>query len=253
MYCNILTPEGFTNAIILLLKAKPGNGGVHFGIVCSSWVYINRGTSLRTKTRPLGDSRESSVNMANEMVSRSCLLILLATALGLVWTVEQPVTSLMQYHPRFQLLFKLMKDTMRKPIYRLLVKMGDFGAATEKACWIYTNKKWMASIINFKLRVKKKVRTTQVVQVYQDKKGQTKIMGGKDMKKSQVYPMQFGKAMARTFNIYRESLQKEFLEFKARVDKAFMHSDEHHKETAEDPWADANLMPVFRHLLGRGG
>ena len=48
------------------------------------------------------------VTYGNLMVSRCIALIHLAAARGLVWVLEQPSSSLMQYHPRFQ---QLIRDT----------------------------------------------------------------------------------------------------------------------------------------------
>ena len=35
------------------------------------------------------------------MVSRLCLLLLIATARGIAWVIEQPASSLLRHHPRF--------------------------------------------------------------------------------------------------------------------------------------------------------
>jgi hypothetical protein len=41
------------------------------GVVCSSWVPINVGTSLRSYLDPLGDQTNAKVMLANTMVSRT--------------------------------------------------------------------------------------------------------------------------------------------------------------------------------------
>jgi hypothetical protein len=51
----------------------------HFATVCSSWVLINRSTSRRSITNVLGGPRPRPyVRLANRMVSRACLVMLIA-------------------------------------------------------------------------------------------------------------------------------------------------------------------------------
>ena len=40
------------------------------GVLCSSWVFMNAGTSLRSVLLPMGNTRLPSVQSANMMVSR---------------------------------------------------------------------------------------------------------------------------------------------------------------------------------------
>ncbi|CAE7781920.1 unnamed protein product, partial [Symbiodinium pilosum] len=53
--------------------------GPRFGMyqpVCSSWIWINRSTSKRSKAAPLGDESLFTVQQANQMVSRTILAML---------------------------------------------------------------------------------------------------------------------------------------------------------------------------------
>jgi len=72
-----------------------------FGIVCSSWVWMSRSTTGRNGLNVLGNVTESTMN-GNRMVSRVVLLFMLASARGAACFLEQPVTSLMYLHERFQ-------------------------------------------------------------------------------------------------------------------------------------------------------
>ena len=69
------------------------------------------------------------------MTSRLMLLLRLAVALELSWMVEQPVTSLMVKHPRFQELLGLTE------VFRQAVHLGAFGASSSKPIHIYSNSK----------------------------------------------------------------------------------------------------------------
>lgn len=57
-------------AISTILNCKPGAFIVLLGVVCSSWTAVNRGTSRRHVTHPLGWQDYSYVQDANIMVSR---------------------------------------------------------------------------------------------------------------------------------------------------------------------------------------
>ena len=57
--------QGWFLSLKTLLRVVQG-GLVHAGPPCSSWVWINRGTSGRSSWRPEGDRSQMSVVEANE-------------------------------------------------------------------------------------------------------------------------------------------------------------------------------------------
>ena len=128
--------------IVAALKAKPG-ANYHFGLVCSSWVALCRFSSGRAFLAPHGNEELPWVEAGNRMVSRRALLrqnfhevvcelslaclcsvlmahylyprfILIAYLLmsrGAHWTLEQPASSLMYRHRRFQEMCRRVKAT----------------------------------------------------------------------------------------------------------------------------------------------
>ncbi|CAK9096088.1 Uncharacterized protein SCF082_LOCUS45127 [Durusdinium trenchii] len=121
---DILSDQGFSNMIFQILNLKPGSG--HFTApVCSTWVFMSRGSTGRRKDNPLGSEHYDSVNQANIMVGRVCVLLLLAAAKSIFWILEQPINSLMEHHPIFQALMKLV------PIRRMPTHMSWFGGHKE--------------------------------------------------------------------------------------------------------------------------
>jgi len=56
---------GWMNALKMTLQLKPG-GLLVGGPPCSSWVWINRATSKRSKVRILGDSSREYVRLSNQ-------------------------------------------------------------------------------------------------------------------------------------------------------------------------------------------
>lgn len=69
---------------------------------------------------------------ANHQVARVALLLLLASAKGIWWCLEQPRGSLLELHPMMQKVFKLLR------VWRKHVRMSDFCAPTEKGTWLYS-------------------------------------------------------------------------------------------------------------------
>lgn len=144
---DILTPVGFANMIWQTLNLKPG-AGFWSAPVCSTWVYLpgaqinmhenrfprSRGSTGRTKGRPLGWQDRESVRAGNVMVSRVCLLLLLCQCKGIVWALEQPCNSLLEGHPCFQ---KLMTQH-KMAIHRVSTCLQYFGGPTRKPTWIYS-------------------------------------------------------------------------------------------------------------------
>ena len=59
-----------------------------FGIVCSSWVSCNRGTSQRSVLLPQGDTSREYIKLPNCMTR------------GGTYFVEQPGSSILWYYPR---------------------------------------------------------------------------------------------------------------------------------------------------------
>ena len=93
----------------------------------------SRGSTGRRKDNPLGWEHYDSVKKANIMVGRVCILLMLAAAKSIFWILEQPINSLMEHHPVFQALMKLI------PIRRMPTHMSWFGGATRKPTWLYSS------------------------------------------------------------------------------------------------------------------
>ena len=126
---NMLHEMGFVYAIHLGLKIVPG-GGSNTAPVCSTWVWLSRGSTYRTAFNAMGDLGLDCVRKANVMVSRVMLLCWLHCAMKAFWVLEQPVNSLMEMHERFQELASKIK------IYRTTIHMGRFGGALLKPLWL---------------------------------------------------------------------------------------------------------------------
>ena len=92
----------------------------------------SRGTTKRSSSNPMGDPSVKSVAEGNQMVSRCALLLIIAFCRGLFFVLEQPRGSLLEVHPAMQKIFRKFQ------IYRKAIKMGNFGAGSDKPTWLYS-------------------------------------------------------------------------------------------------------------------
>ena len=141
---DILMPEGFAYAMMLLL-ALEGGGGVWAGIVCSSWIGLNRYTSGRRPWKPLGHIQYVSVRDGNMMAARLAALLIVAEALGLWYVVEQPAGSLLFCHPRMQ---RIIATTI---VSKYKFRQCDFGAVSPKPTWLWSNRSFVRLLDDEKL------------------------------------------------------------------------------------------------------
>jgi hypothetical protein len=78
-FFDLCSPVGFLTALFLCMRLK-SNGMLWLAPVCSSWVFMNRGTSQRSWWNPLGQDTYESVRQGNLQVSRCMLLVRLVEA-----------------------------------------------------------------------------------------------------------------------------------------------------------------------------
>lgn len=207
---NWLRANGFAYAIHLALSLGDASQAV-MAPVCSSWVWVNRSTSGRSIQRPLGDCSKDYVRLANIMVARCALVCLLLSAKGCFWLLEQPSGSLLEQHPRMQWLIKSLK------LWRVYIRMGDFGAETGKPTWVYSAHKEILDLQQYKtceFNPKKTTPMTTVV-MYRDD-GTLAITGTQALKGTQSYPSGFGNAVSELYLANKENIERDFRAFKAR-------------------------------------
>ena len=162
---DITTPAGFCIAVELVLRVKEG-GMIHLAPPCSTFVWVNRGTSGRSRERPEGRTQIKGVALANLIAVRCVLLVLLAMARKVHWILEQPSSSVMALQPRFKELFAKHK------IITTFTWMGMFGGETPKATVLYSSSPWtshLKKVLNRQLFSTD--ATPKTVKEYTDKNG----------------------------------------------------------------------------------
>lgn len=79
------------------------------GVPCSLLVFISRGTSKRNVYPHgiMGDPDSEVTKLSNLVLSRFCLLVLVAISRNVFWAIEQPSSSLLPQTPYYSYLLNL--------------------------------------------------------------------------------------------------------------------------------------------------
>lgn len=238
---DILTPEGFTNAIFNTLRLEEGSG-LFQAPVCSTWVFMSRGSTLRSNSRPLGRTDSQKVHDGNIMTSRCMILCILAAAKGVWWLVEQPATSIMELHPSFQIALKLLA-----PIRRLRVLMLDFGGSSKKPTYLYSSHSCIDDLLDERRPPSGRSDAPEMVVRYIDSKGVARCKGGRDLKCSQHYPRRFGRCLAKVRSKNFKQVRRAARTFLKSASKS--GSGLNFKKTSHEHWMKhANLLPMLQYL-----
>ncbi|CAE6921658.1 unnamed protein product [Symbiodinium sp. CCMP2592] len=106
---NMDSTEGFLAGLLSILRLRPGSF-VHFGTVCTSFTWINAGTHGRRLWQPLGNQHLDYVALGSRLVERTVLLALLAWHMGAVFSIENPLGSMIAEQPIFQIMIQYFKE-----------------------------------------------------------------------------------------------------------------------------------------------
>ena len=97
---DILSVRGMVRAISCTLSVAVA-GVFWSGLPCSSLIWLNRGTSKRSKWAPFGNQNNPKVDASNAMTLRWILCALVAITRRVVVIVEQPTSSILTSMPHF--------------------------------------------------------------------------------------------------------------------------------------------------------
>jgi hypothetical protein len=82
--------------------------------------------------------------------------------------------------------------------------MSAFGAATSKPTVLFTNKAWIAELMQMGRRTITNTNPLSLV-VRSEVNGHVNVYGNSDLKASQAYPPGFGKALVKLFKKHHQS------------------------------------------------
>jgi hypothetical protein len=175
-------------AIQMTLCIVPG-GLLWAAPVCSSWVFMSRGSTGRTSVLPLGAATSTSAKQGNLLASRCAALAALAAGINVTWAFEQPMTSLMPRHPRMQSLWGA------QTVWRASVAMSAYGARSVKRMYVWCNHRAVGVIQAKGGRVE---GDPTIVTHYVDSQGKARVVGGPGLKQTQSGPYLASREATRT-------------------------------------------------------
>ena len=151
-----------------------------------------------------------------------------------VWLYEQPATSLLWQHPRMQSFCKL------RNVYQAFMWMGSFGATSPKPTVLWCPR---PDVTKFSLPLPQNVvwdADMVTKKVMPD--GRIQVTGSSDLKKSQSYPKEFGRA---TVAVWQECPKRAMPKLSnVSIPSVFPGTPLKRKEK----WADADFSDVFQFL-----
>lgn len=128
-------------------------------------------------------------------ITRVTLLCALVALLHRVFCVEQPSSSLMECHPRWQWLITNVQ------VFSVKFYMGNYKSRSPKLTVLYSNSETILS--QFKAGKPPKAKDT-LARTYIDGSGTKRCVGKLQLKSSQKYPKAFGRKMAENLKKYRQ-------------------------------------------------
>eukprot|EP00959_Pyramimonas_sp_CCMP1952_P029723 623763-Pyramimonas_sp.AAC.1 len=241
---DFLNPVGFLYAVSLCCRLKPGGQCVS-APVCSTWVWLSRGSTGRTKRRPLGNQLLKCVRDGNCMVSRLCLLMFIMYAKGVFFIIEQPANSLLEEHPKFKLFRKHFT------LYRKSISMINYGGDSRKPTWLYSAHKEIMDLDQYaptSPAPSSKNKKVEMVVKGTDKNGNVTVTGGKNLKESQSYPRQFGESLSKLFKANENSFRREAHARALAANNQDVPIQECFEAASAKHWSDARLAPGLKVL-----
>ena len=186
---NLNTPAGLATALAYALSLAE-RGLAHWATVCSTWIFLSRGSTGRRSGRVWGLPGRAyiseNVAVANAAATRMIMICLLLTFRKVCFILEQPLSSIMHELPLW--------SCIPRQLSKKHTHMGSFGAFTPKPTWLLSGHTWHrglcrplpADFVNLNSGTVTKCTSAS---------GETKVAGGPRLKETQAYPPAYGVAV----------------------------------------------------------
>lgn len=210
---DLTTSAGFTLALAMALEGKVDQCVTFWGICCSSWIHMNSGASKRDYFTPMGCRAFQSVEMANLLVARSMLLILLCICMGGTPVVENPGSSLIWLHDRFQWLLGCL-EKIGLTMYKQKFWMCYFGSPSMKRTILWSTGSPIAALKKFQTMQRKDFEfdgAAKTAEKYLNSRGEVAYKGTKALKGTQVYVPRFAGFAVRMIPFFNDPKMKQAL------------------------------------------
>ena len=107
------------------LRHMADGGLAWFAPLCSTWIWLSRGSTRRSYLNPRGARRYRKVREANKMARRVIYVLEYLVAKGVYFAIEQPVTALLwTYRP-------VRRSLKRWNVFEVCIPLEQYGASSE--------------------------------------------------------------------------------------------------------------------------
>ena len=170
-------------------------------------------------------------------MARFVIIALVAIAAGATVIIEQPASSLMNLHPKFEFMEQLSYLGIF-PLHTVKCWMGMYGASTPKPTKLWTTSSWAQQLNNVIRGVNTKLmfRSDAVVVRSKDENGVNKVRASSELKMTQRYPWGFADEILTLW------LKSTYVPMKCDF-----------PAVAEQTWDDANLDGPKAFLASQAG
>ena len=190
---NLLTNSGMASAILLALSIVVG-GTAWFGVPCSTFVFMSRGHTQRSRRVATGNVKRKDVRQANLIVKRVSLLIKILAMRKVYWIIEQPLNSLLWHMPAIK---RAKRDYHVNTLkwQRRFLWMGHYGHSLLKP----TELVGVFPGLDAAWPTQRPARrdTSSAYSQRRDKQGRKRVAGKAGLKATEHYPVAFCDATAR--------------------------------------------------------
>jgi len=192
---DLMTPFGFLASIALIWGIAKG-GLCWMAPPCSSWVWMSRHSTGRSKDDAKGNEKHTKVWCSNILVSRLCYLIALCWRRGVHFIIEQPSSSVMFEFSRLKKLLTAIGDD----IHWAYSELGAWTLEMQKGLVLCGTAPWLEQLGRKMTAYERSLMKDghQKKSAYhwdewmKDGHPKKRSRGAPDLKPSQSYPMGFG-------------------------------------------------------------
>ena len=186
---NLNAAQGLATALVYALSLIERGLG-HWATVCSTWIFLSRGSTGRRSGRVWGLPGRAyiseNVAVANAAAARMIMICLLLTFRKVSFILEQPLSSIMHELPLW--------SCIPRKLSKKHTHMGSFGALTPKPTWLLSAHTWHQGLCR-PLPADFVNMNSGTVTKSTGADGVTKVAGGPRLKETQAYPPAYGVAV----------------------------------------------------------
>lgn len=190
---NLLTNSGMAAAIQMALSIVIA-GTAWFGVPCSTFVFMSRGHTKRSRRKPKGNVKRKDVHQANLIVERVSFLIKILAMRKVYWIMEQPLNSLLWYMPAIK---RARRDYQVNKLnwQRRFLWMGHYG----HSLWKPTELVGVFPGLDTAWPTKRPLKrdSSSAYSQRRDKQGRRRVAGKPGLKATEHYPADFCNATAQ--------------------------------------------------------